>query len=239
MLEKGQPDHHQHTFVRLRSERFTTAIIGRASCGKEESPFFHPVCEPRPTVFSLLNLYTSPDVIHTRSGSLTEGMCNASTTGGRAITEAFISRHASPRPVARHFSANIANQVFGGSCLRNWHGRSFNDGCPRARDRLRLSGNIPCDSRARACRTDWQPSLNLVNRELAGGVNGARSRVISWDRVTYVGGEPNQSARKRTDQTVYLSIWCQRIGPVMSPKKSGAILWRLQVFSLRGYALRQ
>jgi hypothetical protein len=36
-------------------------------------------------------------------GALTEGRCNVSTVGGRAVSHALMSRHASPRLSNRHF----------------------------------------------------------------------------------------------------------------------------------------
>ena len=33
----------------------------------------------------------------------------------------------------------------------------------------------------------------------SGGVNGARTRLIAWERKTYVGEEANQCARRRID----------------------------------------
>jgi hypothetical protein len=33
----------------------------------------------------------------------------------------------------------------------------------------------------------------------AGGVNGARTRLITWERKTYLGEEANQSTQKRSD----------------------------------------
>jgi hypothetical protein len=55
--------------------------------------------------------------------------------------------------------------------------------------------------------------ISLVPREKESGVNGARTRLIAWERESYVGEEleeANKTAWKRTEQTVYLSIWCQR-----------------------------
>jgi hypothetical protein len=51
----------------------------------------------------------------------------------------------------------------------------------------------------------------------AGGVNEARTRVINLGRVTYVGEDANGNVRKGTEETVFLSIWCQRMTQALSP----------------------
>jgi hypothetical protein len=72
------------------------------------------------------------------------------------------------------------------------------------------------------------PHKAFRRTERKSGVNGARTRLFSLRRVTYVGEDTNGIVRKRTKEAVFLSVWCQlfRVG-IKNLKEPGALLLNL------------
>ena len=62
--------------------------------------------------------------------------------------------------------------------------------------------------------------IALGSRARRIGVNGARTRVIALGRVSYVGEDAKGNVRKRSKETVFLSIWCQRRPQAIAPVKA-------------------
>ena len=48
---------------------------------------------------------------------------------------------------------------------------------------------------------------------------GLEPLVIALGRVTHVGGDAKVNLLKRSEETVFLSIWCQRVTQAVSPVK--------------------
>jgi hypothetical protein len=79
-LKHRQLDEDQHRLERLRGHRLPADIVGGAPVVRKKEPFLiRLVIQGCPS--SRSSKSTSPDVVHARNGSLTEGAYNVPTVG--------------------------------------------------------------------------------------------------------------------------------------------------------------